>query len=251
MTAPATTATTRSLLTRGVSLERTSGERRLPLGRQLILQLILLLITFTVLFPLVWIVSMALDPRNLGATRRAQPDPAWRVSRCVRQGHRAADEQPDQLHRPRPQQHEDRDRQRGHRGRDRDPRRLRVLAAQVPRPGGADDRRPRRADAAGRRDDHPAVHLPQPVPDRRRRPVVQPPELARRRHAGRHLRPAAVRDLEPQGLSRHDPAGPRGSGRRRRRVAEPDLPQDHPAAVRSRRSRSPGSSASSAAGPST
>jgi arabinogalactan oligomer/maltooligosaccharide transport system permease protein len=69
MTAPTTTATTRSLLTRGVSLKRTSGERKLPLGRQIVLQLILLFITITVLFPLVWIVSMALDPRNL-----ARPD---------------------------------------------------------------------------------------------------------------------------------------------------------------------------------
>jgi arabinogalactan oligomer / maltooligosaccharide transport system permease protein len=69
MTVPATTATTRSLLTRGVSLKRTSGDRRLPLSQQIILQIILLLITVTVLFPLVWIVSMALDPRNL-----ARPD---------------------------------------------------------------------------------------------------------------------------------------------------------------------------------
>jgi arabinogalactan oligomer / maltooligosaccharide transport system permease protein len=69
MTAPATTATTRSLLTRGISLKKTSGDRRLPLGRQIVLQLILLFITFTVLFPLIWILSMALDPRNL-----ARPD---------------------------------------------------------------------------------------------------------------------------------------------------------------------------------
>ncbi len=65
MTAPATTATTRSLLTRGLSLKRTSGDRKLPLRQQIVLQIILLLITVTVLFPLVWIASMALDPRNL------------------------------------------------------------------------------------------------------------------------------------------------------------------------------------------
>ena len=41
---------------------------------------------------------------------------------------------------------------------------------------------------------------------------------------------AAVRDLEPQGLPRHDPQGPRGGGRRRRRDAEPDLHQGRPAA---------------------
>lgn len=71
MTAPATTATNRRLLARGVSLGRTSksSERRLSLGRQLVLQLILLFVTFTVLFPIIWIVSMALDPRNL-----ARPD---------------------------------------------------------------------------------------------------------------------------------------------------------------------------------
>jgi arabinogalactan oligomer/maltooligosaccharide transport system permease protein len=69
MTAPATTPTTRQMLTRGVSLRRTSGERRLPLGKQLALQAILLFITATVLFPIVWILSMALDPRNL-----ARPD---------------------------------------------------------------------------------------------------------------------------------------------------------------------------------
>ena len=41
---------------------------------------------------------------------------------------------------------------------------------------------------------------------------------------------AAVRDLEPQGLPRHDPEGPRGGRRRRRRDPQPDVPQDHPAA---------------------
>jgi arabinogalactan oligomer/maltooligosaccharide transport system permease protein len=70
MTAPATTSTTRRLLTRGVGAKaKGSEERKLPLGRQLLLQVILLLITFTVLFPLIWIGSMALDPRNL-----ARPD---------------------------------------------------------------------------------------------------------------------------------------------------------------------------------
>jgi arabinogalactan oligomer / maltooligosaccharide transport system permease protein len=70
MTAPATTATTRRVLERGVRARggRSSG-RRLTLGRQILLQLILLFVTFTVLFPLIWIVSMALDPRNL-----ARPD---------------------------------------------------------------------------------------------------------------------------------------------------------------------------------
>lgn len=39
--------------------------RPLPLGRQLLLQLALLLIAFTVLFPIVWIFSLSLDPSNI------------------------------------------------------------------------------------------------------------------------------------------------------------------------------------------
>ncbi len=39
--------------------------RRLPLRRQLGLQLICLAIASTVLFPLLWVVSMSLDPRNI------------------------------------------------------------------------------------------------------------------------------------------------------------------------------------------
>jgi len=70
MTVPATTNRTRGLLTRGITRgASSSGERKLSLGRQLVLQAILLLVTVTVLFPLVWILSMALDPRNL-----ARPD---------------------------------------------------------------------------------------------------------------------------------------------------------------------------------
>ena len=66
MTAPATASTSRRLLTRGVRARaQGSEERRLPLGRQILLQLILLFITFSVLFPLIWIFSMAIDPRNL------------------------------------------------------------------------------------------------------------------------------------------------------------------------------------------
>ncbi|MEW5992196.1 MAG: ABC transporter permease subunit [Chloroflexota bacterium] len=66
MTTDTTTATTRRLLVRG-SRAKASGteERRLPLGRQIVIQLVLLFITASVLFPIVWIVSMSLDPRNL------------------------------------------------------------------------------------------------------------------------------------------------------------------------------------------
>jgi arabinogalactan oligomer / maltooligosaccharide transport system permease protein len=46
---------------------RASGdeERRLPLGRQILMQVMCIAIAFTVLFPVVWIISMSLDPRNL------------------------------------------------------------------------------------------------------------------------------------------------------------------------------------------
>jgi arabinogalactan oligomer / maltooligosaccharide transport system permease protein len=50
---------------RARAARRGGDERKLPLGRQLALQLILILITFTVLFPLVWIFSVSVDPRGL------------------------------------------------------------------------------------------------------------------------------------------------------------------------------------------
>ncbi|MBP7228029.1 MAG: ABC transporter permease subunit [Longilinea sp.] len=40
-------------------------ERRLPLGKQILLQLVCLFVAFTVLFPLMWVVSLSLDPRNI------------------------------------------------------------------------------------------------------------------------------------------------------------------------------------------
>ncbi len=50
---------------RRAARRRGSDERKLPLGRQLALQALLIVITFTVLFPLVWIFSMSIDPRGL------------------------------------------------------------------------------------------------------------------------------------------------------------------------------------------
>jgi arabinogalactan oligomer/maltooligosaccharide transport system permease protein len=41
-----------------------NDEPKMPLGRQILTQLLLIFISITVLFPLVWIVSMAIDPRN-------------------------------------------------------------------------------------------------------------------------------------------------------------------------------------------
>ena len=67
--ASATNERLRGLLNRGVRARTGDSERRLSIGRQLVLQLLLLAITATVLFPLVWVVSMSLDPRNL-----ARPD---------------------------------------------------------------------------------------------------------------------------------------------------------------------------------
>ncbi len=40
-------------------------KRELSLGKQLLYQVILLLITFLVIFPILWVVSLSLDPRNI------------------------------------------------------------------------------------------------------------------------------------------------------------------------------------------
>ena len=63
MTAPAV-ATTRPVA-RSTQLRR----GRMTLRRQLVFQLVCALIAVTVLFPIVWIVGMSLDPRNI-----ARPD---------------------------------------------------------------------------------------------------------------------------------------------------------------------------------
>src|SRR5690349_24823903 len=44
---------------------RTNDERPLPLRRQIGLQILLILITITVLFPIVWIFAISIDPRGL------------------------------------------------------------------------------------------------------------------------------------------------------------------------------------------
>ena len=66
-----TIASSRRLATRAMTRARArrSDQRPLPLRRQLVLQLVCLLITATVLFPIIWIFSMSIDPRNL-----ARPD---------------------------------------------------------------------------------------------------------------------------------------------------------------------------------
>ena len=63
--------------------------RRLPTGRQLILQLVCIAIAVTVLFPIVWIVAMSLDPRNI-----SRPDsliPPGASLQAYAQGDREAD----------------------------------------------------------------------------------------------------------------------------------------------------------------
>ncbi len=42
-----------------------SSERKMPWRRQLVLQVLCLFVAFTVLFPVLWIVSLAVDPRGL------------------------------------------------------------------------------------------------------------------------------------------------------------------------------------------
>jgi arabinogalactan oligomer/maltooligosaccharide transport system permease protein len=50
---------------RPVVATASGSHRKLPLRRQLLLQLVCLFIAVTVLFPVLWIVSMAIDPRNI------------------------------------------------------------------------------------------------------------------------------------------------------------------------------------------
>src|SRR6266508_2073251 len=56
---------TRKTATSGVTKGRGDAGRPLRLRTQLVLQVICLLITATVLFPIAWIFSLAIDPRNL------------------------------------------------------------------------------------------------------------------------------------------------------------------------------------------
>src|SRR5512143_1876470 len=44
---------------------KTRKKRELSLGKQLLYQAMLLIIAFIVLFPILWVVSLSLDPRNI------------------------------------------------------------------------------------------------------------------------------------------------------------------------------------------
>ncbi len=59
-------ASRRLVVAKAGAIEAHMVGHRMTLGKQLVLQAILLLITFTVVFPLLWVVSMSLDPRNIG-----------------------------------------------------------------------------------------------------------------------------------------------------------------------------------------
>ncbi|MEP7356211.1 MAG: ABC transporter permease subunit [Anaerolineales bacterium] len=50
---------------RGRTQRGADAGRKLPLGRQIVIQIILLFIAFTVIFPILWIVTLSLDPRNI------------------------------------------------------------------------------------------------------------------------------------------------------------------------------------------
>jgi len=64
MTAPRVVLAT-NVKVKPISQARTGGGRRLKPANQILLQLACIAIAATVLFPIVWIVGMSLDPRNI------------------------------------------------------------------------------------------------------------------------------------------------------------------------------------------
>ena len=64
MTAQVTTGLRRRLV-RGRTTESQQHEKPLRLRTQILLQLLCLLVTFTVIFPILWIFALALDPRDV------------------------------------------------------------------------------------------------------------------------------------------------------------------------------------------
>jgi hypothetical protein len=140
-------------------------EKRLPLRKQAVLQAVCVFIAFTVIFPIMWVVSLALDPRGLprpdglnlippGASldsfvqviQQPTSNPIDFLGLFKNSFILAADTDVDLLDRRRCQ------------------RRLCLLAAAVPRPAGADARNPRCADAAAGRHDRAALCPVQPDP---------------------------------------------------------------------------------------
>ncbi len=63
-----TAITNQTRIRRGVRVRRgtsTAAGKKIPIGRQLLLQLLCLGIAFTVVFPLLWVLSLSVDPRGL------------------------------------------------------------------------------------------------------------------------------------------------------------------------------------------
>ncbi|MBI3749723.1 MAG: ABC transporter permease subunit [Chloroflexi bacterium] len=52
-------------VSRAFARARGGDERRMPVGRQIVMQVICIFILLTVLFPIIWIFSMSIDPRNI------------------------------------------------------------------------------------------------------------------------------------------------------------------------------------------
>ena len=169
-----------------------ADEKKLPLRRQLGPPgSSCSLITLTVLFPIVWIFSMSVDPRNLSRPDGLNLIPPGRHARRLRRGHQPS----------RPATRSASSSWRSTASRSRCSARPSRSASGVTAAYAfsrlkfrgrerADDRDPRRADAAGGRHAHPAVHLPQPVPDRVRRLRLQPARSLLGVMPGRHLRPS-------------------------------------------------------------
>ncbi len=228
MTTPAIVAP--SIKVKSASRARQGSGRPLKPANQIVLQLACLAIGATVLFPIVWIVGMSLDPRNISRPDSLIPPGANldAYARVLAQ----PDAQPRLVHRTRPEQPDPGRADRGAQRRARHPGGVRVLAAEVPRPRVTDARWSSAVLML------PAVATIGPLyiilnQFRSSRRLSTSARSLLGRRPGRDLDPAALRDLEHEGLPRHDPEGARGGGRRRWGQQEPD--RSHGSSCRWRR----------------
>ena len=67
-----------------------SGERGMSLLSQIISQLLLLLIAVSVLYPILWVVSMSFDPRDISRPTELRLNPSRRSGGSVRDPRRSA-----------------------------------------------------------------------------------------------------------------------------------------------------------------
>ena len=65
MTSNARSGVRARLAARARARRAAGGERPLPIGRQIVLQAVCVFVAFTVVFPLLWVLSLSLDPRGL------------------------------------------------------------------------------------------------------------------------------------------------------------------------------------------